>query len=113
MTYPPRTLVWASLALFALLGLTVALAYVRLKSLNTPIALTIALLKILIVAAVFMELGKQRSLTVAFAAAGLFWFAILLWLAFADYATRPGFPPVEFSGGPASGKHSREALREN
>ena len=92
--YPPRTIVRAFLALLALLGLTIGFAYLRLGSFNTPLALTIATMKALIVAAIFMELRERASLTIAFAGAGFFWLGILLWLAFTDFATRPEFPPV-------------------
>jgi len=91
--HPPSALLLALLALLALLGLTIALAYQRLGALNTPIALAIATTKALIVAAIFMELRERRPLTIAFAAAGFFWLAILLWLAATDFLTRPDFPP--------------------
>jgi caa(3)-type oxidase subunit IV len=52
----------------------------------------IAILKALIVAAVFMELREQKGLIIAFACAGFFWLGILIWLASADYLTRPNFP---------------------
>jgi cytochrome c oxidase subunit IV len=89
----PSALLWALLALLALLALTTALAYQRLGALNTPIALAIATTKALVVAAIFMELRERRPLTIAFAAAGFFWLAILLWLAATDFLTRPDFPP--------------------
>jgi cytochrome c oxidase subunit 4 len=76
-----------------LLGLTVTLAYQRLGAFNTPIALAIATAKALLVAAIFMELRERRSLVIAFAGAGFFWLAILMWLAATDFLTRPGFPP--------------------
>jgi cytochrome c oxidase subunit IV len=91
--HPPSILVWALLGLLALLGLTVALAYQRLGAFNTPIALAIATTKALLVAAIFMELRERRSLVIAFAGAGFFWLAILMWLAAADFTTRPEFPP--------------------
>lgn len=91
--YPPRMLLMSWLALLALLGLTVALAYLPLRSFNFPIALGIASVKALIVAVVFMELRKSRGLTIAFALAGLFWLFVLLWLVGADYATPSQFPP--------------------
>ena len=90
--HPPSALLWALLALLALLGLTIALAYQSLGPLNTPIALAIATTKALVVAAIFMELRERRPLTIAFAAAGFFWLAILLWLAATDFLTRPDFP---------------------
>jgi len=40
-----------------------------------------------------MELRERRSLIIAFAGAGFFWLAILMWLARTDFLTRPGFPP--------------------
>jgi cytochrome c oxidase subunit 4 len=89
----PRALLWSWLALLALLGLTVTLAYQRLGSFNTPVALLIAVVKASIVAAIFMELRERRPLMVAFAGAGFFWLAILLWLAGSDFVTRPDFPP--------------------
>jgi cytochrome c oxidase subunit 4 len=90
---PPLAFVLSWLALLALLGLTVFMAYRPLGTFNFPIALTIAAAKALIVAAVFMELRDRRGLTIAFAAAGVFWLSILLWLAGSDYFTRPEFPP--------------------
>jgi cytochrome c oxidase subunit 4 len=80
-----------------LLGITVTLAYQPLGRFNGPIALTIATIKTLIVAAIFMELRDRRPLTLAFAGAGLFWLAVLLWLASADFTRRPGFPPTLIS----------------
>jgi cytochrome c oxidase subunit 4 len=92
--YPPRALLISWFALLALLGLTVFLAYQPLGALNTWIALAIAVIKALIVAAVFMELRESSGLTTAFAVAGLFWLGILLWLSGADFITRPQFPPA-------------------
>jgi cytochrome c oxidase subunit 4 len=91
--HPPSLLVGTLFGLLALLGLTVALAYQRLGAFNTPIALAIATTKALLVAAIFMELRERRSLVIAFAGAGFFWLAILMWLAAADFTTRPEFPP--------------------
>jgi cytochrome c oxidase subunit 4 len=85
---PPRALVLAWLGLMALLGITVLVAYVPLGSANTPIALIIAALKAALIAAIFMELRERDALTIAFACAGFFWLAVMLWLTFADYATR-------------------------
>lgn len=86
--HPPRALVLSWAALIALLATTVTLAYQPLGSLNGPVALTIATLKALIVAAVFMELRPSRPLTLAVACAGLCWLAILLWLSSADFNWR-------------------------
>lgn len=90
--YPPRALVLSWLGLLALLGLTVFAAYQPLGVFNTGVALVIATAKGLLVAMFFMELLGESGLTIAFASAGGFWLSIMLWLAFADYATRPTFP---------------------
>jgi cytochrome c oxidase subunit IV len=92
--YPPTILLLSWLALLALLALTVFLAYQPLGPLNMWIALAIAILKGLIVLAVFMELRERGGLTIAFAAAGFFWLGVLLWLAGVDFATRAQFPPA-------------------
>jgi cytochrome c oxidase subunit IV len=91
--HPPRILLFSWLALLGLLALTVSIAYLPIGAFNTPVALMIALTKGLIVAAIFMELREDRTLVFIFAAAGFYWLAILLWLAFGDYLTRSNFPP--------------------
>jgi len=91
--WPPRRLLLAWVGLLMLLGLTVTLAYQPLGASNNIAALLIATLKAALVAAVFMELSERRALTIAFASAGFFWLAIMLWLVFSDYLTRPNFPP--------------------
>jgi cytochrome c oxidase subunit IV len=91
---PPRSLVLSWIALMVLLGATVFIAYLPLGIGNTVIAMTIAIVKGVVVAAVFMELRERNPLTLTFAGAGFFWLGILLWLAFSDYLTRPNFPPA-------------------
>lgn len=85
---PPRHLAFSFAALLLLLGMTVTAAYLPLGSMNTAVALGIALIKAVIVLAVFMELGDSPALTIAFAAAGFLWLSILLWLSMADVLTR-------------------------
>jgi cytochrome c oxidase subunit 4 len=87
--HPPRAVLISWLALLGLLGLTVFIAYQPLGSFNTGIALAIATTKALLVAVFFMELATATGLTFVFAGAGFFWLAIMLWLAFSDYITRP------------------------
>jgi cytochrome c oxidase subunit IV len=98
MNRPPSALLLSWAGLLALLALTVVLAYQPLGRLNTVVALAIASLKVLIIAAIFMELREQRPLVFAFAAAGLFWLAILLWLGSIDFFSRPEFPPPQHMG---------------
>lgn len=89
---PPPILVASWVGLLALLALTVFVAYLPLGTANTVVAVTIATAKAMIVATVFMELRERQPLIIPFASAGLFWLAIMLWLVFADYVTRPNFP---------------------
>jgi cytochrome c oxidase subunit 4 len=91
--HPPRALIVCWLGLMALLALTVSVAYLPLGTLNTVAALAIASVKALLIAAVFMELRERDGLMIAFAGAGFFWLAILMWLALADVLTRPPQPP--------------------
>jgi cytochrome c oxidase subunit 4 len=85
---PPVPLIVSWLALLALLALTVTLAYRPLGAFNMVAALAIGTIKAAIVAAVFMELRRRGSQTLIFAAAGLFWLGILLWLGSMDFLTR-------------------------
>lgn len=91
---PPRALLLSWLALLGLLALTLFIAYQPLGVFNFPIALAIASIKVLIVAAIFMELREVRGLVVAFAGAGVLWLFVLLWLAGIDFVTRAQFPPA-------------------
>jgi cytochrome c oxidase subunit 4 len=91
---PPLALVLSWIALCALLALTVTLAYLPLGSFNTPIALTIAAAKVLIVATIFMELRERRPIFIVFASAGLCWLTVLIWLTTTDFIWRGGFPPT-------------------
>lgn len=86
--HPSIDLVLGWIALLVLLGLTVALAYRPLASFNFPVAMTIAAIKAGLVAAIFMELRHKGGLVRAFAGAGFFWLAILLWLGLMDFLTR-------------------------
>jgi cytochrome c oxidase subunit 4 len=96
---PARILVLSWLGLLCLLALTTGAAYLPLGATNTVVALVIATIKGALIAAIFMELREGRRLTLAFAGAGFFWLGIMLWLAMADYVTRPNFPPVVTWGG--------------
>jgi cytochrome c oxidase subunit IV len=98
MQRPPAVLVWSWAGLLALLALTVGLAYQPLGSLNTAVALTIAAIKVVIIAAIFMELREGRPLVLGFALAGLLWLFIMFWLASIDFRSRPGFPPPQQVG---------------
>jgi cytochrome c oxidase subunit IV len=96
MPKPPRRIVWAGLALFALLGMTLGLAFVPLGSMNLVLALMIAGAKGLIVAFVFMELARGPALKRVFAGTGFFWLMFLFGLTMIDYVTRNGWPTLSY-----------------
>ena len=75
-------------ALMVLTAITVAVAAVDLKALNTPIALLIAGTKATLVVWYFMEIRHTPPLTKLTVAAGLFGLVILLVLTFSDYVSR-------------------------
>lgn len=74
--------------LFALLALTVVLAFVPLHGLNAMASFGIAAAKALLVAVVFMQLRRPDVLLRLAAAAALFWLVTLFGLTMADYLTR-------------------------
>jgi cytochrome c oxidase subunit IV len=80
-------------ALMALTLLTVVVAFVDLGPLNTVIALTIAVVKGLLVILFFMHVLYGSPLTRVFAFAGFFWLLILLVFTFSDFLSR-GWMPI-------------------
>lgn len=79
-------IVWISLLI--LTAATTAVAYVDLGAFSVVAALTIAVVKMLLVALFFMHLRHSTHLTRLVVAGGLIWLGILLLLSFADFATR-------------------------
>lgn len=75
-------------ALMALTAITVGVATVDLGVLNPVAALTIAVVKALLVLVFFMHLRYSSRVTWLVAGAGLFWLLILFGLLMGDYATR-------------------------
>jgi cytochrome c oxidase subunit IV len=91
--FVPRQLYYrVFLALLGLTLLTVAVAFVDLGPLNTVIALTIAVVKALLVLLYFMHLRYSSGLTWIVLGAGIFWLTHLLILTLSDYLTRPWLP---------------------
>ena len=76
------------LVLLALTGITTAVAYVDLGPFSTVVALTIAVVKMLLVALFFMHVRHSTKLTKLVVAGGLMWLMILLLLTMSDFATR-------------------------
>ena len=74
--------------LIVLTGITVAVAFVNLGTLNVFVALTIAIVKALLVILFFMHVRYSSRLTKLFVSAGIFWFLILIAFTVSDYATR-------------------------
>ena len=75
-------------ALFALLALTVGLAFVDMGPFNIVVAMTIAFVKALLVVLFFMHVKYSSKLVMLFAAAGVFWLAILFMFTLSDFLTR-------------------------
>lgn len=73
-------------------ALTVAVAYVDLGVLNTPVALVIAITKATFVLLYFMHLRWSERLTSLFIGAAFVWFGILMLFTFSDVVTRLVIP---------------------
>jgi cytochrome c oxidase subunit 4 len=92
---PKKIFVRVWVALLALLALTWGLAQLNLGRLNAVVALTIAIVKMLLVLLYFMHVRYSSRLTWIFVAAGFIWFLIMVDLTLGDYLTRgqvPGNP---------------------
>jgi cytochrome c oxidase subunit IV len=77
-------------ALMVLLVITLVAAYFDLGEWNVIIAITIAVVKALLIVLFFMHVRWSTSLVRVFAGASLFWLTILTILIMQDYLTRPG-----------------------
>jgi cytochrome c oxidase subunit 4 len=76
------------IALMVLTGITVWVATIDLKAWNAIVALTIAVIKALLVVLYFMHVRYSSKLTWAFVGAGFFWLVILIALTLSDYFSR-------------------------
>ena len=92
---PLRTYFFVFGALLALTGTTTAIAYMDLGAANTPVALTIASIKVVIVMLWFMHLRYSSKLVQLFAAAGFAWLAVLFAFMLSDILTRGTIPGWE------------------
>ena len=88
------------LALMVGTAVTVAITYVDLGWLNTPVALAIATTKAMLVILFFMHLKDNAKLIKVTFAAAFFFFAILIAHTLSDYLTRDqmGMPTYPASG---------------
>jgi cytochrome c oxidase subunit 4 len=79
--------VW--IALMALMVLTALLSYVDLGELSTAVALTIAVIKTVLIVLVFMHVKyESQAMTLVVIIGGFFWLGILLALSLTDYLSR-------------------------
>jgi cytochrome c oxidase subunit IV len=85
---PVGVYVGVFLALMVLTALTTAVAFVDLGPLNTVVALTIAVIKMLLVVLFFMHVRYNKGLTRIVIVAAFFWLGIMMALMLADELTR-------------------------
>ena len=83
-----RTYVLVFLGLLCLTVLTTAVAYVDLGDFSVVAALTIAVVKMLLVALFFMHVRHSNKLTRLVLMGALVWLGILIVLTLTDFATR-------------------------
>jgi cytochrome c oxidase subunit 4 len=88
-----KTYVFVWMFLLIMLGLTVAVSYIRLGWLNAVAAVGIAVTKAVVIIMFFMHVRYNRHLVWIFVCAGFFWLSILFALSFGDYLTRAYMPP--------------------
>ena len=74
--------------LLVLTAVTTGVAYIDLGPFSVVVALTIAVVKMLLVALFFMHLRHSTQLTKVVVAGGLMWLAIMIVLGMADFLTR-------------------------
>lgn len=84
----PRTYFLVCASLFALTLLTIGLAYVNLGSLNTPLALGIALVKAVLICLFFMNLKCSDAMHRLTLIAAVVWLGILIAGTMDDLLTR-------------------------
>ena len=75
-------------ALYLLLGLTVACAFIDMGSFNIVVAMTIAVAKAVLVVLFFMHLRRAGALTRVVACAGALWLLFMCVLTLTDFLTR-------------------------
>jgi len=88
-----KTYYYVFAALIALTAVTTAVAYVDLGPFSVVVAITIAVVKMLLVALFFMHMRYGTALMKVVVLGGLLWLGILLLLSMADFVTR-GWLPV-------------------
>lgn len=85
---PRRTYIFVWLALLILTFSTTTIAKVDLGPFNVYVALTIAVIKALLVILYFMHVKHSHGITIVYVGAGFVWLGILLAFTLTDYLTR-------------------------
>jgi cytochrome c oxidase subunit 4 len=91
----PKTYYYTFAALMVLLALTIGFSYIELGIFSLLIALTIALIKAVLVVLYFMHVRHGNRLIWVFIAAGIVWLTILMGLTASDYLTRVWIAPSD------------------
>ena len=78
--------------LLVLTGVTIRVAFMDMGRGNTILALTIAMLKALLVVLYFMHVRYSPHLTRLVVVGGLFWLLILIGITLSDYLSRGWLP---------------------
>jgi cytochrome c oxidase subunit IV len=91
---PVKTYVGVFFALMVLTGLTTGVAFIDLHAWNTPVALAIAVVKMVLVVLFFMHVKYSPALTKMVILAGFFFLALLVAFTLADELTRIWSPQV-------------------
>ena len=92
---PVKVYVTIFLLLMLFTATTVGVAYIDLGAFNTLVALTIAVVKMLLVVTFFMHARQATSLTKIVIAAGFLWLMLLMAFTLTDVGTRRIPPPPE------------------
>ena len=91
---PLKTYMVIFAALLVCTVITVAIAYVDLGFLNTPVAIFIAMIKATLVIWYFMHVKYSPKLVALFAFSGFFWLIIMFSMTMQDYYTRGWQEPL-------------------
>jgi cytochrome c oxidase subunit 4 len=84
----PKVYVTIFLILIAFTGLTVGAAFIDLGSFNAIVALTIAVIKGLLVVLFFMHVRYSSKMVMVLVISGFFWLGIMFVLTMSDYISR-------------------------
>lgn len=85
----PKSYLLIFAALLVMTGVTYWVSLLDLGRLNVIVALTIAVIKAVLVVLYFMHVRYSSRLTWVVVVSGFFWLAILIALTMSDYLTRP------------------------